>query len=164
MDIKKYFTNIICYICYLTLSVSSEQSITGDVVGMQRNETSAQATFREVYEDTLLEVTPIAILKDMGYVQCSLSCLSEPKCLAYNIWIAQRKCQLLDVDRNMLFGPLAFVPKPGWSYYDTGLTKFNIRQKSWRTKPLVSTTFHCHLQYLKNKSNKSCILWDVCYA
>ena len=140
---NKLSQNIISYLCYhLVTSVLSYQNITGDVVGIYRNETSVQAVFREVYKNMILNVTPIAILMGMNEIQCSLSCLSESQCLAYNIRITKLQCCLLDVDMNMPLLPTAFVQKPGWSYYDTGLSEFNIRNNIWRKKPLVGTVRH----------------------
>ena len=125
------------YLCYLSISrILSQQDITGDLIGLQRNETSVQAVFREVYINMVLNVTPIAIFKGMDVLKSSLSCLSEPKCVAYNMRITELECCLLDRDRSRLLELIVFVPKSGWSYYDTG-SEFNIKDNFWRKVPLV---------------------------
>ena len=110
---------------------------TGGVVGIQRTETSMHAVFREVHENIILDVTPIAIFTGMDTLRCSFRCLSHPKCVAYNICILKKVCHLLNVDRTTLLGNMFFVNKPGWSYYDTGISDFNIRHPDWRRMSLV---------------------------
>ena len=85
----------------------------------------------------VFDVTPIAIHNDTNTLQCSLSCLYESKYLAFNMCARTLECQLLYVDRTTLLETMHFMQRSGWSYFDSGVACYNIRDEACRKIQMV---------------------------
>ena len=79
-----------------------------------------RATFRRIFEDYILNAVSLVTFSSVSLLTCTHKCLSNNKCLSFNININMKICKLLSVDRNDETTAGLFVSKTQWDYYETG--------------------------------------------